>query len=82
LANKLSTADMNWRAYHKQSQEFEERYRKERSVTIRLDAEVENLREQLRKANTFVERYKQVNESLEGMVRSYHEYAFPSVSEK
>jgi hypothetical protein len=69
LANKLSTADMNWRAYHKQSQEFEERYRKERSVTIRLDAEVENVREQLRKAEGLNEVYKQENEHLRGLIR-------------
>jgi hypothetical protein len=66
---------LNFEKYKEQ----EAKYQNEHALVINLDQELENIREQLRKANTLVERYKQVNESLEGMVRSYHEYAFPAV---
>jgi hypothetical protein len=69
---------LNFEKYKEQ----EAKYQNEHALVINLDQELENIREQLRKENTLVERYKQVNESLEGMVRSYHEYAFPAVSEK
>jgi transposase-like protein len=48
---------------------FEESYHNERSLVIKLDGELENVREQLRKAEGLNEVYKQENEHLRGLIR-------------
>jgi hypothetical protein len=49
--------------------EEREKYQKEHSVVIHLDAELENVREELRQAQTNIRRYAEENEHLRGLLR-------------
>jgi uncharacterized protein (DUF2267 family) len=68
-ANQVSFYETKWLEEMKEKTKFGEGYNKEYSARRLLDAELENIREQLRKAEGLNEVYKQENEHLRGLIR-------------
>jgi hypothetical protein len=69
LEAKLEESEANRYKNIDAYQQYEAKYQKEHSIVISLDAELENTREQLRKAEGLNEVYKQENEHLRGLIR-------------